>query len=251
MSPVLWVLQPETDVDDCPQWRGSGFVYAKHILWRSWLALQDIDVITIPDDIEPLIECVYDDDRPCPQNLPAAWKSEWDTTRQQLFAGRDEAEMEAKKRLIKPPGYNGELSAITQSALDEEDTTMHQTFQAVTRLGPPTVSVVCLFQTPEGYRLGPRGDVVVISPDASNGIIKPSVIESIIRRSVSLSHRAIVRELLAESRIPVGWQKTAMLRQQHLLLFDEHGRALHFPLEIYLDPELGVIFNNPIDFDDI
>ena len=106
---VLWVRQPEsdeataTDEDADPVWGGSGFVYEKHILWRSWLTLRDRDQITLPDDIEPLIELVYDDDRLCPEDLSEEWKRAWNTTKEQLIAKREKDKAEAEKRLIKPP----------------------------------------------------------------------------------------------------------------------------------------------------
>ena len=62
-KPALWLIKPPTDAEgelivnnNSPDFGKSGFVYDKHILFRSWLKLKDEKQIEIPDDIENLIE---------------------------------------------------------------------------------------------------------------------------------------------------------------------------------------------------
>ena len=244
-SPEIWVLEPELDGDGCPQWDGSGFVYDKHLLWRSWLTLRGFTALTLPDDIEPMIEKVYDA-RPCPADLPAAWADAWDETLEEQRAKRDEAETQAQQRIIKPPQNTGPLSALTHSALDEDDLTLHQALQALTRLGPPTVSVVCLFDSPEGLRVTPDGPILDIYAKPTLGIV-----EAALRRSVSLSNGRIVHTLNIDSRVPPAWQKNSLLRLQQIIAFDDSGAAVDVAFELFLDAELGLTFVDPDDLDEV
>src|SRR5205823_7520487 len=92
--PTLWLLQPN-EADGAPVFeRDRTAVYDEHVLLRSWLALRDRDVIRVPDDVEPLIEQVYDD-AACPQDAPAAVQARWAETKEQLDRARAEQERKA------------------------------------------------------------------------------------------------------------------------------------------------------------
>jgi len=223
------------------------------VLLRSWLAITQHSsrsrtgessatwFISLPDDIEPLIETVYDEDLVCPNDLPSEWSVEWGVTLAKLRAERDKAELEAEAKLIKPPKaeHEGSLNASCSADLDEDSPELHRAFQALTRRETrPSVSIVCLFASPEGPRLSADGAVIDLTQVADYQLT-----EAIIRRSVSISHFGIVRELLAdEDRVPKTWRKNSLLRPLRVVQFDAERECPIGDFRLKLDPDLGLCF---------
>lgn len=145
--PEVWIVPPE-DENGVPVFdRGSLAVYEEHILLRSWLALKDREGLSVPDDVEALIAAVYDD-QPCPVDASAAVQNAWGTTFSTMMTRRDRDQFLARNRRILSPTSPDNLLGDRNQALSEEDNpAIHQSVQALTRLGDPTVNVVCL--TPE------------------------------------------------------------------------------------------------------
>src|SRR5205823_4223565 len=110
---------------------------------RSWLALRGRDVIRVPEDVEPLITCVYGDDG-CPPNAPASVQARWAETRQQLVRDRAEQERMAENAVFVPPDYKGDIFDLFNPQLSEDDPAAHETLRAVTRLGDPSLPAVLL-----------------------------------------------------------------------------------------------------------
>jgi hypothetical protein len=139
--------------------------------------------------------------------------------------------------LIKPPAFSGSLHELTRLALQEDAESIHQAFQALTRQTQPSLNIVCLFDSPEGPRLVPQGNLIDHKNPES-----PGVVEALIRRSVTISRMAIVRELWDQPRNVPAWERNALLRHRHIILFDTEGIAVDFPASIRLDDELGIVF---------
>ena len=197
--------------------------------------------LRLPDDIEPLIEAVYDEDRACPNDLSPEWQAEWKATLDKLRAERVKAEQEAEGKLIKPPQseHEGSLNATCSADLDEDAPDLHRAFQALTRRETrPSVSIACLFASPEGPRLSADGAVVDLTREADHRLS-----EAIIRRSVSISHFGIVRELLAdEDCVPKMWRKNSLLRSLRVVEFNAVRECAIGDFRLKLDPNLGLCF---------
>ena len=104
-QPTLWICQPEEVSDDVPVFdRGTEAVYDAHILLRSWLALHARGAISIPDEIEELIESVYGDQR-YPKSSGDALRQYWDETEKALHDG------------LKSQQFKSRCSRCTQSKL--------------------------------------------------------------------------------------------------------------------------------------
>ncbi len=197
--------------------------------------------ISLPDDIEPLIEAVYDEGRLCPSDLAPTWQAEWTATLAKLRSERDKAQQEAESKLIKPPQaeHEGSLNATCSADLDEDAPELHRAFQALTRRETrPSVSIVCLFSSPEGPRLSADGTVVDLTREPDHRLT-----EAFIRRSVSISHFGIVRVLLAdEDRVPKAWRKNSLLRSLRMVEFNAAGECVIGDFRLKLDPDLGLCF---------
>lgn len=226
-EPKVWII-PAEERNGVPAFdEGSSAVYDSHILLRSWLALKDRDVLTIPDDVETLIAAVYDD-QPCPAGASAAIQNAWDTTFSTMMTRRDRDQFLARnRRILSPTSPDNLLGDRNQALSEEDDPAIHQSVQALTRLGDPTVNVVCL-------TLAERTDF--------RSSERPSTRRAawLLQRSVAIGNRRIIGHLLALP-IPSGWQRSPLLRYHRLLELDANGACQIGQHRLRLDRELGVV----------
>ncbi len=261
-QPTLWLLQPLPNEDETPDFRASRFVYDPHVLLKSWLIFSRRmpvstashtdgvligDSITMPDQIEPLIESVYSDDD-CPDDLPLAIRRMWEKTRAASESETDTSANAARQKLISPPQdlHEGSVSNIVDPAwlMDEDSPDINKAFQALTRRQTrPSVSIVCLFTSPEGLRLQPDGPLVDTDTPPDH-----AAIEQFIRQSVSISKWAVTTALRESPQVPTAWQKVALLRSLHVVEFDGDSReAVVGGQTLILHPELGIVFPEQLD----
>ena len=234
--PHIFILQPDDGDDGAPIFvRGSEAVYEPHILLRSYLALQGYATLTMPDDIAPLVEAVYDDTLQCPVGVNVATKARWNETLADLQRTRENEMQEAMNRYIKHPHFSDELAAVVREPREEDAPEQHPALQALTRLAEPTVNVVCLAGTAEQPLLRSNGHPLNLKRKP------PHVdVEALLRRSVTLSDKRVVR-LLKDQQQPAHWNETPLLRNHRYLIFDEYGIASVGQWRIRLDPELGIV----------
>jgi len=210
-TPRLLLTQPAIS-DGLPSFGADAHVYAPYILLSTWLALQGRSVLTLPDDTVPLIEAVYGEPRVDPL-LPQSVQQELDSDWQELQRAQLEARSTANDRLVRPPSHD-DLLAQRNSSLEEEDPSVHQAFQAMTRLIAPGVTIICLFDTPKGAALDPQGSQLVNLEKAP----PPSQIGQILQNTVTIHDRRILNTLLQEP-LPPTWQSVAALRHHRVAIF--------------------------------
>lgn len=230
-EPALWIVGPE-ERDGLPRFGGGvTYVYDEHVLLRSWLALRDRETIAVPEDVSALIEAVYDDGLACPVAEPAGLPEQWTETRKQLVRKREEHERKAKDVLIFPTEMpEGEFLARSNLQLEEDDPEIHDTLQALTRLGEKTVTAICL--TPD--------EMMNFRPRAGDA---GSRAKELLERSVGLPDRRIVHAL-ARAAAPASWKRTALLRHCRLVELDADGESIAPELgkwRLRIDRELGAM----------
>jgi CRISPR-associated endonuclease/helicase Cas3 len=234
-APTLLVLSPELDDEGRPAFEeGSAKVYDPHTLLRTWLALRGRDEVAIPDGVEELVEAVYREE-PAPEDLSEPLRTSWSRTWEKLAEGREVDKQKARKRYI--PDVSDDFFGMGLADLDDDDDTLHQAHQAMTRLGGPSVTVVCL--TAEGDRLWASGDErreirLERRPDQSD-------VRALLGCSVRISFDpGLVKRILA-SAPPLSWESSAHLRRCRLLLFAQDGTCLTEGVRLRLDPQLGLV----------
>jgi CRISPR-associated endonuclease/helicase Cas3 len=233
-QPRLWLLRPPgCENQGVPDFDKSEYVYDRHVLLRSHLALSGRTEVRLPDDLETLIETVYGD---LPLAVPdAAWQAALDSSRKELEEKQAQDRQTARKFLIKLPDYEDDILEDFCQELEEDNPQVHPTLQALTRLSDPSVTVVCLYRTPAGLSLHADGSKPV---DLSR---EPTLAEAkqLLRSALSLSHFALVKHFLAQEA-PPGWRRSPLLRHHKAAVFDDGVlRAGRFTLR--LDPELGAV----------
>lgn len=234
-TPLLIIMQPYEDADGVPTFeRGDEAVYDPHILLRSYLELRGRSTLTVPNDIEPLVEAVYGDAH-CPEDATPALRVRWDDTLDALDLARANEEQQAQNRYIKPPALEGPLFQIVTDPREEEAPELRPAFQALTRLAEESVSVVCLAGTDVHPLLRPGGPPITLRHKPT-----PHEVEALLHRSVNLSDKRVVRSLI-ERKTPPHWDETPLLRNHHPLYFDAQGVVPLGKWRIRLDTDLGIV----------
>ena len=121
--------------------------------------------------------------------------------------------------------------------LEEESPELHKALRALTRLGPPSIPLVCLHRTEAGLTLEPDGSGPVVDsaeePD-------PNLTEKLARYTLNVSHRAVVQQFL-EHPVPGGWRKHPLLNDHRVVIFTKGLCPLQgTPYALRLSTEFGL-----------
>lgn len=225
--PSLWICWPEEGEGGAPVFDpGTKAVYDPHVLLRTWLAIRDRTAVRIPDDVSPLIEAVYAE-RNCPGDIPPALQGEWENTFRDHQRDAEAQRLNAEDRWLRTPLYHGPLWQMIPNTLEEESPELHTAHQALTRLGGPSVDVVCLDES--------LGSMTTRTPSGADA-------KELLMRSVRVSHGGLVRALLALKQ-PAAWRQSTLLRNYRPIIFDGNQSAQVDKYTMRIDPELGLCIN--------
>ncbi len=250
-APTLWLCAPETK-DGRPDFGPSVYVYDAHVLLRSWYHLRRVieeGRLRVPDQVEGLVEAVYEEGAVhCPADV-TAWGRYWRETWSRQGKDTVEDEREAEKRYIELPGYKGgkgKLDQIVGEAREEDSPESHPAVQALTRLTGLTVPIVLLHMVDGRLCADMKGEHPV------NIDRKPSVEEAarLLKQSLTLSGFGVVRRVL-ECAVPSGWQKSALLRNHRALVLDTSKRARVCEYTLRLHLEEGLIVDKGSDMNEV
>lgn len=243
----LWIIEPPTDengnlfVDKngLPDFGKAGIVYDKHILLRTWLELnkKEYEKIEIPDEIEDLIEAVYDLEKSF-ENSNENLKNLWQVSLNKCLDDIEAEKEQAKYRYIKKPKFSQHISGIFAGKLEEDSPEVHQTLQAATRLTEPTATIICLWEKNGKVFL----DEKFTREIDLNKKPFPELTKELLRYSVGISNKSVVFKFFAEG-VPKGWQESALLRHHRVLKFDENRNCEKFGHIFRLDEKLGLTIN--------
>lgn len=233
-TPTLWIRMPHTDENGLPEFGNSANVYEPYFLLLSYLSLRECTFISLPNDIENLIDKVYGEPQ-CPWPSPV-FKQAVLSAKTDMEAKMKGDEHKAQGNLVKAHDIGDPFDFFNafNKQLEEDNPDIHNSLQALTRLVEATVQVVCLYKTPTGIFLhhGDRNPI-----DMSN-TLDGTVVSSLLRRSMSITDKRIVFKLIKQ-QTPHAWEKCPALRHHRLLEF-ENGIARIDKYTLYLDEELGL-----------
>lgn len=241
-SPTCWWLGPPLDAKGAPvfeRWP-TAYVYAPHLLLRSWLVARSRQTVSFPGDLRYLIEAVYGDEDP---EVPADLQELWRSTAEDLRRSLADAEAQAKSRFLPPPMAELDPSELSWSPSIEDDDA-HPDVQALTRLGPPSTSVVCLWGldgTPSLTREGTRPVDLAAVPG-------PEEARQLLGRALPLafprSRQGLAKALAAQT--PPAWRDSPWLASARLLRLDTGGARVRIGgLDVTLDERLGLVIERP------
>ncbi len=236
--PTLVLTRPEIK-DELPQWGNDRYVYEPYVLLRSLLALQGRESISVPGDVPCLISEVYDSED-APEDAAPHVIETLEKNRQAMEHHMDKDAYKARHNLIPwPHDVDGLLAPNFQ--LDEDNPELHEAWRALTRLTPPSVTLVCLHRQPDGRTTLDRAGkhIIDLSVEPNRDTIK-----ALSQETVNASSRPLVNHFLALDP-PRGWESRAGLRYYRAAIF-ENGRC---PLEdgyvLILDERKGLLLEKP------
>jgi CRISPR-associated endonuclease/helicase Cas3 len=221
-SPILLVAGLEDDAPPAfgePLWWGA--VYREDVLLRTWALLKTRSNLRLPDEIDGLVQFVYEE----VQGVPGFLQDRLDRA-VEFEEGRSSAFRSLANQAIigfpEDASWNDPARYLTA---DEDEPGLHPTLVAQTRLGELSIVVVPLFPG-GGYR-----PELVPSESASTAWCS---------RAMSISRKGVVG-LLRSKGVPTGWSACPRLRNCYPLLLDEGGRWKE-DATVRLDDELGLVY---------
>ena len=230
-TPCFFLLRPEQEAPALQFGTGTEAVYERLILLKTWLMLKDKSGLVLPDDLEPLIEAVYEStDEP----EFAGFEEEILLAQGEYMAGRQSREFQALVKAVPGPWDADFLESLVED-LAEDDPTASPTVSALTRLSGPSVNVVVLYGDERAPRLDPESRLIDLSEKPGH-----SLAQELLKRSLSLNHVGVVTELLRQNP-PSGWALSAWLRYHRPLFLDPKGQARLGSYTLTYHADLGLV----------
>lgn len=197
-----------------PDFGNDVWVYEQETLLRSYLALRDRTQIVLPAETAALIESVYTDQEPA--GLAPTMADALRRACQKRQRHQDEDVFKARQKLI-PTVQSRDLLVQRGLGLEEDQSELHDAFQALTRLTRPSISLVCLHQVaaslvPKPNGSGPMIDLELNPDDA--------LTKELVRRTVSVSDSRVVH-YFRDEEVPSGWQEHPLLQDHRLAIFTD------------------------------
>jgi CRISPR-associated endonuclease/helicase Cas3 len=247
----LFILKPESNDNELPNFGKDKYVYARYTLLATWFALRGKSEILLPKETSLLIEQVYGN-----APIAALTADEQAAMADALKAMKKKIaddEREANTKLVLSPDKDDFMTGSGQG-LDEDNPELHAAFKALTRKDAPGVQVVCLHETPNGWRADPDDPTTQVDPYAK---LTSKQIELLLRATMDM-RRYDVKKALLDMKPPEAWKKFPALRYHRLLVFRQDGINDEVPTcQLRLTRELGLQFTprkeaapNPFDYDD-
>jgi CRISPR-associated endonuclease/helicase Cas3 len=213
-----------------------GEVYDHYLLAATQRVLTGLDGgLTIPDDVQPLMEAVYAED---PAAVPEDLRGVHQAHR---FTGTSERTVAGYVQIPSAAGEIGMLSRLSEKEVEEAD--------ASTRLGADSVRIVCCYRDGTGARwLDPdRARPLPIRGSGDRGRISTTDVRRVLQQSFPV--RATLVGARPPADLPSSWQDNAGLSELTLLEF-RLGTSGPEPLDLagritYLDPALGLVSRRP------
>jgi len=198
-------------------------VYREDLLLRTWSLLKKRSTLTLPDEIDPLVQAVYEENADVAEALLERLESA------QAKADGDALALQgmAHQAIVGFPD-DGSWNDPTRFVLHDDDTPgVHRTLMARTRLGEDSVVVIPLFPA-DGFQPAK-------APDFATA-------KRWFHRAMSLSRRGVVNRIKAKGT-PKGWQESSLLRNCFPLLLRADGRWVEDP-SVRLDEDLGLVYRS-------
>jgi len=202
-----------------PLWWGA--VYREDILLRTWSLLRARQNLRIPDEIDALVQAVYEEQVDVPESLQ-------ERLEKALVASDGEAiahKGQANQAIIGLPDDASWNDPARFVLYDEDEPGVHRTLMAQTRLGEDSVVTIPLWPHDEF-----RPEVTPHFAHAKQWFL----------RAMSLSRKGVVKKLQALG-MPESWKRSSLLRNCFPLLLDAEGRWTE-DATVRLDDDIGLVY---------
>lgn len=202
-----------------PLWWGE--VYREDILLSTWSLLHGKQSLTLPDEIDTLVQEVYEEQVEAPESIQ-------DRQEKALQAGDGKAfahKGQANQAIIGFPDDASWNQPERFVLYDEDEPGIHRTLMAQTRLGEDSIIAIPLLQE-DGFH-----------PEAPPDF---DLAKRWFMQAVSISRKGVVKKLKTLG-VPEGWKKSPLLRNCFPLVLDEQGCWIE-NANVRLDDDLGIVY---------
>ena len=198
-------------------------MYREDLLLRTWCLLTGRQQLTLPDEIDTLVQAVYEEQVDVPESLR-------ERLEKALMVGDGEAiakRGQANQAIIGFPDDASWNDPARFVLYDEDEPGVHRTLMAQTRLGEDSIVAIPLLPE-DGFR-----------PEATPDFAQA---KQWFLRAVSLSRKGVVKKLRALG-VPEGWKKSSLLRNCFPLVLNAEGRWTE-DATVRLDDDLGLVYES-------
>ncbi len=220
--PILLIAGLEGDAPPLfakPLWWGA--VYREDILLRTWVLLQRKVKLTLPDEIDTLVQAVYEEQVEIPEPLQDRLNKALINADGKTIAHTGEA----NQAIIGFPDDASWNDPARFVLFDEDAPGVHRTLMAKTRLGDDS-AVVIPMRAEDGFDPAKTPDF----PQAKGWFL----------RAMSLSRKSIVKKLQHQG-VPEGWKNSPLLRNCFPLLLNANSSWTEDEA-VRLDNDLGLVY---------
>jgi len=221
-EPLLLVAGLTDDVPPSfgkPLWWGS--VYREDILLRTWSLLRVKQQLTLPDEIDALVQAVYEETVDVPEFVQERLDKSLMASDGKAIAHTGQA----NQAIIGFPDDASWNDPARFVLYDEDEPGVHRTLMAQTRLGEDSVVAIPLW-TEDTF--GSKS-----TPDFAQS-------KGWFRRAISLTRKGVVQQV-RKLGVPEGWKESSLLRNCFPLQLDADGRWVE-DITVRLDEDLGLVY---------
>lgn len=234
LKPRLRILVPSEDMES---FGPSGYVYEPYVLLLTWLSIKDRNLISLPHDMDRLIEAVYGE--------RISFTGEWEKRLEKLSRRMEDRksldQFKAQKILVKKPG-TGDITEAFLQDLQEDTDLQDSPLVAQTRLGTARVSVVLLHQVKDGVSMDPEGREPISMEPPINPAARRAWEKQMVEASVDLSYHGCFSDFPEPEK---AWLSSPLLKRYRLALLTDSKRTLQEGRVLELDDKQGVIVRFP------
>lgn len=241
-EPAISIARP-AEKGGLPNFGRDIWVYDEVTLLRTWLTLQDRRQIALPQETVALIEQVYSL-KPEEEQFEPIYQAALRAAAEKARLDDDRDVHNAALRLIRQPNYEG-LMTDHNDELEEDDPRAGRAFRALTRQGEPSVSLICLYDTPQGIALEADGSGAPLDLAKRPNL---TLARELLRRAVSVQRKDVVHYIVTHDTRASEWKKSAAVRDHFPILFDAcgeyHPEGADFTLKLSRELGLQVLKNS-------
>ena len=183
-----------------------GFVYDPYVLGRTWALLLQQTTLRLPDDIDRLVQAVYDRDQDLPECLDPVAREFIEVEAYGAFVAKwNKERSEAFSIVVHPDAEPQE--AYTNKPHGHEEDELGLGLENRTRLGPETITLVPVLVGGDGRWHVRAGDAGFV-PDQP---VDAAIARALYNRQIKLGRAGVVKHFRA-TPIPLAFASHALLQ---------------------------------------
>ncbi|PJF22973.1 MAG: hypothetical protein CUN56_03335 [Phototrophicales bacterium] len=198
-QPILAICTPMMSEHDVPDFGVDKLIYSEFILLKTWLVLRQITELRIPDDLDPIMDFVYNDDAAHIEDVASAYLQALDCAFQDMQMAETRSNFKGSQVIIGSPSKRGIIGNYSSRFSDDERNLV------VSRDIRPSIDSIC-FTSDLPRELLDR---------------KPTKeeVSTLLRYRVPIQHQK-VKEALEQLPENPNWARIPQLRYARAIVFD-------------------------------